>query len=228
MPAARLVLVWEVEHEARGERTQRKILQTARRWNRVSLQAILPRTKGVQNRGLPLAVLEQLRLILHTTNVPAIYVTHDQEEAFALADRILLLHEGRIVQAGTPAGIWRSPASAWVARFLGMGKVVQGIALSRDGKVILQTEFGEMEAPRAKQYNPGEDVPLLFRTASSSGETTGEQAGIVVRARVEDVIFHREGFKVELRGGLFAYLNQAPKVGDEIDILFHVEPLDHE
>lgn len=185
---------------------------------------------GALDRTLKDAVLEQLRLILHTRRVPAIYVTHDQEEAFALADRILLLHEGRIVQSGTPAGIWRSPASAWAARFLGLGKVVDGTALVRDGKTFLQTGFGDMEAPRAKQLRPGEKVPLLFRSgkASPPGENGTGQDGLVVRARVEDVIFHREGFKVELRGGLFAFLDHAPDVEDEVEVFFPVELLDHE
>jgi ABC-type Fe3+/spermidine/putrescine transport system ATPase subunit len=185
---------------------------------------------GALDRTLKDAVLEQLRLILHATRVPGIYVTHDQEEAFALADRILLLHEGRIVQSGTPAGIWRSPASAWVARFLGMGKVVEGTVLNRDGKAILQTEFGETVAPPDRQYTPGDKVPLLFRSgeASPAGENAGGQDGLLVRARVEDVIFHREGFKVELSGGLISSLDQAPDVGDEVEVFFQVELLDHE
>ena len=48
--------------------------------------------------------MEELRDILRTSGVPAIYVTHDQEEAFKLADRILLLHDGEIVRAGTAGG----------------------------------------------------------------------------------------------------------------------------
>jgi len=185
---------------------------------------------GALDRTLKDAVLEQLRLILHTTRVPAIYVTHDQEEAFALADRILLLHEGRIVQAGTPAEIWRAPASAWVARFLGMGNVVQGTAISRDGRALFQTEFGDVSVHCADRFKPGDKMPLLFRSGSSSpyGKNADDQDGVLVRARVEDVVFDRERFKVELQGGLFAYLDDAPKVGDEISVAFQVECLDHD
>ena len=57
------------------------------------------------DRTLKDAVLDEFRGILHRTQVPAIYVTHDQEEAFNLADRILLLHKGHIVQAGAPAEV---------------------------------------------------------------------------------------------------------------------------
>jgi thiamine transport system ATP-binding protein len=48
-----------------------------------------------------------------------VFVTHDHDEAFALADRVVVLHEGRIARAGTPAAVWEQPGSEFVARFLG-------------------------------------------------------------------------------------------------------------
>lgn len=81
---------------------------------------------GALDRSLKEELLDELRAILHRTRIPAIYVTHDQEEAFAIADRILLLHEGVIVREGSPAQVWNDPRSAWVARFLGVGNVVEG------------------------------------------------------------------------------------------------------
>ena len=73
---------------------------------------------GALDRSLKEDLLHELRAILHRTNIPAIYVTHDQEEAFAIADRILLLHEGVILREGTPVEVWNDPQSAWAARFL--------------------------------------------------------------------------------------------------------------
>src|SRR5574341_866624 len=61
---------------------------------------------GALDRTLKEDLLDELRTILHRTRIPAIYVTHDQEEAFAIADRVLLLHEGRIVRQGHPAEVW--------------------------------------------------------------------------------------------------------------------------
>ena len=54
----------------------------------------------------------------------AIYVTHDQQEAFAVADRVIIMHQGRIVQQGTPQAVYRQPASPWVARFLGLSNLI--------------------------------------------------------------------------------------------------------
>lgn len=51
----------------------------------------------------------------------AIYVTHDQEEAFAIADRIVIMNAGQVEQVGTPQEIYRHPTSPFVARFLGFG-----------------------------------------------------------------------------------------------------------
>ena len=86
---------------------------------------------GALDRTLREDLLNELRPILHHTNIPAIYVTHDQEEAFAIADRVLILHDGRIVAEGTPAEVWANPESAFVAGFLGLGNILEGRILGR-------------------------------------------------------------------------------------------------
>ena len=64
---------------------------------------------GALDRTLREDLLNELRTILHQTNIPAIYVTHDQEEAFTIADRVLILHDGEIIREGTPAEVWANP-----------------------------------------------------------------------------------------------------------------------
>ncbi|MGE5248988.1 MAG: ABC transporter ATP-binding protein [Bacteroidota bacterium] len=185
---------------------------------------------GALDRALKDQVLDELRTILHATLIPAIYVTHDQEEAFTLADRMLLLHEGRIVQAGAPADVWAEPASEWVARFLGAGNVVEGMVRSQNGGLSIKTEFGEAEVDCMGRHAPDERVPLLLRSvpAGSSMRAENGRSGMLVTARVEDVIFQREQFRVELAGGLFVYLAEAPPVGEPITVRFEVKCLDHE
>ncbi|MDP2995121.1 MAG: ABC transporter ATP-binding protein, partial [Anaerolineales bacterium] len=73
---------------------------------------------GALDRSLREQLMDELRRILHESGVPAIYVTHDQEEAFTLADRVLLLHDGGIVRSGTPEQVWSDPGSVWAAQFL--------------------------------------------------------------------------------------------------------------
>jgi len=77
---------------------------------------------GALDRRLREYLLVEIKEILEKSAVPAIYVTHDQEEAFALAHRVMLLNEGIIVQRGTPTEVYEKPATDWVAAFLGIKK----------------------------------------------------------------------------------------------------------
>ena len=70
------------------------------------------------------AMVEELRRVHRVTGVTIIYVTHDQAEAMALADRIAVMEAGRVLQIAPPQCLWREPASAAVARFLGRGQIV--------------------------------------------------------------------------------------------------------
>jgi ABC-type Fe3+/spermidine/putrescine transport system ATPase subunit len=173
---------------------------------------------GALDRSLKEDLLNELRAILHHTNVPAIYVTHDQEEAFALADRILLLHEGIILREGTPAQVWNDPQSAWVARFLNVGNVVVGKMKDESGKMKAKTDFGVFEVECGHEHKQGDDVALLLKPLAG---------GTRIKARVEDVLFNREQFKVTLRGGLIVQLDEAPKVGSEISVMFRAKCLGH-
>jgi ABC-type Fe3+/spermidine/putrescine transport system ATPase subunit len=94
---------------------------------------------GALDRTLRDRLLEELRAILKQVDVTVLYVTHDQTEAFAVADRVILMREGRIVQSGPPEAVYRHPVDVWVARFLGMRNLLEGTRV-RPGAV--QTAIG--------------------------------------------------------------------------------------
>ncbi len=96
---------------------------------------------GALDRTLRERLLAELGEILRAMKLTALYVTHDQEEAFALADRVVVMNLGRVAQIGAPQELYRRPASAFVARFLGMGNILEG-ALQGG---TLQTELGAFE-----------------------------------------------------------------------------------
>ena len=81
---------------------------------------------GALDRALREQLTGELRNLLHHTGIPAIYVTHDQEEAFTIADRLILLSEGCVAQVGSPDEIYNNPDSRWVATFLGMKNFLEG------------------------------------------------------------------------------------------------------
>jgi thiamine transport system ATP-binding protein len=93
---------------------------------------------GALDRAWRARLLEEMRVLLDRERLPAIYVTHDQSEAFAIASRIVLMRAGRVVQDAAPAEIWRAPVDAAAAEFLGFGARVPG--RSAQGRV--ETPWG--------------------------------------------------------------------------------------
>ncbi|MEO8356660.1 MAG: ABC transporter ATP-binding protein, partial [Chloroflexota bacterium] len=156
---------------------------------------------GALDRTLREDLLNELRKILHNTQIPAIYVTHDQEEAFTIADRVLILHNGEIIRQGTPAEVWANPESAFVAGFLGLGSVFEGI---HDGNSKVGTKFGILTVHCEHTHSKGENVHLLARPLSAEKEAN------VVRGAVTDVIFQHDRYRVQLDNGLYVYLQEAP------------------
>ena len=176
---------------------------------------------GALDRSLRENLLAELRSILHHTNIPAIYVTHDQEEAFTIADRVLILHEGGIIREGTPAQVWENPESAVVAEFLGLGNTMSGeVVHGTPGEGWkVRTSLGLFSVRCAHKHSMGDKVKLLVRPPSVRDEAN------IISGAVTDVIFQRDRFKVTLDNGLYVHLPDAPNVGDKIDVQVEVECL---
>lgn len=172
---------------------------------------------GALDRTLREDLLQELRKILHQTTIPAVYVTHDQEEAFAIADRVLILHEGKVIRQGSPVDVWADPRSAFVARFLGLGRVVEGRMLDGTGKV--KTLYGVFNLACEHPHQPGETVHLLARPLPA------EQEANSIRGVVSDVIFQQDRFKVTLENGFYIYVQSAPKIGEELELPVRIECL---
>ena len=81
---------------------------------------LLDEPLGSLDRVLRDRLLEELPRVFAALAITVVYVTHDQQEALALADRVALMQAGRIVQQGRPEDVWRAPATPFVARFLGL------------------------------------------------------------------------------------------------------------
>jgi iron(III) transport system ATP-binding protein len=112
-----------------------------------------------------------------------IYVTHDQAEAMALADRVAVMDGGRIEQAAEPRVLYREPATAMVARFVGHGMVVPVEVVGREGPRTMVDLWGERIAVRG-EGNAGEQRSLCLRAEDLvlTSRTTGAIRGRVVAA----------------------------------------------
>lgn len=177
---------------------------------------------GALDRTLREDLLNQLRSILHNANIPAIYVTHDQEEALAIADRVLILHDGQIVRQGAPAEVWASPGSAFVAGFLGLGTIFEGHVKGKnnDGEWNVESQFGDFVVRCEHTHQTEDKVHLLARPLSAEGEPN------LIQGTVTDAMFEQDRFKVTLDNGFYVYLPSAPKVGERLEVRVRVECLE--
>ncbi|MGI9862998.1 ABC transporter ATP-binding protein [Moorella naiadis] len=109
----------------------------------------------------------ELRQLQKAANITTIYVTHDQEEAFALADRIVVMNAGHIEQVGTPSEMYREPETSFVARFLGTSNVFTGTVLESDpssNKVVIGYEKIRLSVPYKDGVQRNQKVEVVIRT----------------------------------------------------------------
>ncbi|MGK6315899.1 ABC transporter ATP-binding protein [Neorhizobium sp. DT-125] len=108
-----------------------------------------------------------------------IYVTHAQSEAFALADRIMLMNGGTIQQSGRPQDVYREPENAFVAEFMGMNNIISGTVSGRSGEfAVIETPLGRFEVPGGRLGNSG---PASFVVSADRISLAGEGSGATNR-----------------------------------------------
>ena len=103
---------------------------------------LLDEPLGSLDRRLRDRLLEDLDRLFDELRVTAVYVTHDQAEAFALGDRVAVMRAGRIAQTGSPDELWSHPADGDVARFLGLRNVVDGQVVRPEAVAVSPAPHG--------------------------------------------------------------------------------------
>ncbi|MER5933377.1 ABC transporter ATP-binding protein [Streptomyces sp. NPDC002054] len=168
---------------------------------------------GQLDRGLRERLVVELRSLFSRLGTTVLAVTHDQGEAFALADRVVVMRDGRIAQAGSPLEVWQRPASEFVARFLGFENVVP--ARVSDGSA--DTPWGRIPVPAGAAEG---ECRLLVRPA-------GVRLGAVgLRCTVESRTFRGTHVAVTLRPESGPELEaecelaEAPEVGAAVSVTF--------
>jgi len=131
---------------------------------------------GQLDRSLRDRLVVELRELFRRLGTTVLAVTHDQGEAFALADRVVVMRDGRIAQSGSPLEVWQRPADEFVARFLGFENVVP--ATVSDGAA--DTPWGKLPVPDG---SPQGDRPLLVRPAGVRLVAADEGLPCAVTAR---------------------------------------------
>jgi ABC-type Fe3+/spermidine/putrescine transport system ATPase subunit len=139
----------------------------------------------------------EIRRLQESLGITAIYVTHDQEEAMALSDLMVVMSRGDIEQVGNPLEIYQRPRTPFVAEFIGQTNALEGEVLGIYGNLVEVSVLGaKLRAPSSKQWRPGEKVQVLCRpeaitlTSVSAGFLSGQIReatflGPLARYRVE-------------------------------------------
>ena len=154
---------------------------------------------GALDRALREQLTRDLRRQLVSSGIPAIYVTHDQEEAFAIADNLLLLHDGQMVESGSPREVYQNPGNAWVARFLGLNNLIEG-ELIDTSPMEFRTPLGVLKT----SYNGNRNLKSGFRAtllippgaASLIGDNEHTET---ISGIVEDSVFRGESYLVRMK-----------------------------
>jgi len=200
------------------ELTKVKMLQFANRsvaelsggeQQRVALaRALAPQPKllmldeplGALDKTLRGQLIKDIRALLHETEIPAIYVTHDQEEAFTIGDQLALLHNGEISQFGTPKSIYQNPKNTWVARFLGLTNIIGGEVISIN-PISVKTNIGVFSVTSTdfQNFSINQPVELLIRP---NAVETGKQVDNHITGRVIDSVFLGQGFRIIVDNGV--------------------------
>ncbi len=136
---------------------------------------------------------EEVRKIAKRLSITTIYVTHDQEEAMAVADRIAVMNAGRLQQVGRPEEIYHRPANLFVATFIGRSNVLRGRVMEAKGEAAAVDVGFPIAAQTPHRLAPGEEVDVVVRPEDIFIGGGG------VKCVVEDVVFLGRYYQTTLR-----------------------------
>jgi putative spermidine/putrescine transport system ATP-binding protein len=151
------------------------------------------------DKKLRQSLQEEIRHLHRNLNTTIVYVTHDQEEALALSDRIALMRDGCIVQVGTPRDVYRRPETLFAAGFLGEANLLVGEVSGRERQDVVAVRLRDgrnVLATAGDDVSPGQPVTVVVRPECLR-VTPGSQNGALT-ARVEELVF--VGSKVRCLG----------------------------
>jgi ABC-type Fe3+/spermidine/putrescine transport system ATPase subunit len=171
---------------------------------------------------------EELRATLRRLGVTALFVTHDQEDAFAVADRVALLRQGRLLQVGTPEQLYDRPASRDVAEFIGRATLVPGIFDGHAVTICIEDVERRLAAQASPSVNGRREVLAVLRPDALTFTAAGAEGawpGVVTGRRFVGALlaFHvRLGDSVEVE--LYS-ADRSVREGDRVALSVSREPV---
>jgi ABC-type Fe3+/spermidine/putrescine transport system ATPase subunit len=132
----------------------------------------------------------EIRRYQKELNIPFIYVTHNQEEALTMSDRIAVMRDGTFEQVGLRNDVYRKPQTAFVASFVGQSNQMTGTAERVNGHMLALTWQGEkLRLPHQGGISEGDRVRFLIKYEDVEVSTAQKGASNALTGRLRDVIF---------------------------------------
>jgi ABC-type Fe3+/spermidine/putrescine transport system ATPase subunit len=169
---------------------------------------------GDLDRLLQLRMRVELRELQRELGISFVHVTHNQEEALSMADRIVVMEAGQIKQVGSPAEISQRPANVFVAAFMGDNNILRGsVSEVKDGQVIVESSVGQLALPPpGRSPSVGEELTLAVRANAvrlAEGEHNGRPNEVSCTMTATEYL--GDTIKVHLRAGDQPLLAKLPE-----------------
>ncbi len=156
----------------------------------------------------------ELKRIQAEVGITFVYVTHDQEEALTMSDRIAVMHAGRVEQVGTPEELYERPATRFVADFIGSTNLLRGV-VEADGSVRLSS--GELTRAVHDALGPGSEVEISIRPESIDLVAPGSSGAIGGQVEQAAYLGTNLSYQVRTAGGLILSV-LVPKTGPRLPV----------
>ena len=169
----------------------------------------------------------EIRRIQQEVGITAVYVTHDQSEAMALSDNIIIMNKGVVAQMGTPQEIYYHPVNEFVADFIGEANFLRGEMLRREKDMaVLNVEGSELQVPARDDMKAGEQYTLVLRPEAAHLEDAG---GLPCKVVLSCFMGSYQNYHVMVGNTLVKLEEHSPKnkriyrVGENCNLVFEPE-----
>jgi putative spermidine/putrescine transport system ATP-binding protein len=151
---------------------------------------------GALDKKLRVEMQQEIKALQRTLRITTIYVTHDQEEALSMADRVVVMHAGQILQIATPTELYDRPANAFVAEFIGAANLLSATVVRTGATTCVRTAAGLTFDVAASGLRQGATVGIVLRPERIRLQREGEGSHAGHIGQIADAAF---------AGGLWRY-----------------------
>ena len=170
------------------------------------------------------------RALQRRLEITTIFVTHDQDEALSMSDRIMVMEGGRIAQEGTPEEIYRKPTSQFVADFVGQCNLIDGVvdSIGQDCIIVSRNELRFTVAGPGNKQASGSPVTLVVRPESIDLFTSraGTRGSNAFSGRLESTSFYGDHFRSEVVIGSLRFVILSRSRPPSADVTVTIDPVD--